>query len=214
MAFSPWGELFVANHGGNSISRFVFDAAGNASFNGQITGSSLNGPIGLDFSPWGELFVGNFGGGGGVSSWLFDASFKATFNGSFPTPGPLGDLQFAPSAIQVEIDIKPGSFPNSINVGSNGKVPVAILSSPDFDATTVDPLSVTLASGGVWLKGNGTLMTSFSDVNGDGRTDIVVHVATESLLLTNTDTNAVLEGETFDGIAFTGTDTIRVVPQD
>lgn len=214
MAFSPWGELFVANHGNQSISRFVFDSAGNATFNGQIMGSSLNGPIGLDFSPWGELFVANHNGAGGVSRWVFDASFDATFNGSFPTPGPLGDLQFAPSTQQVEIDIKPGSFPNSINVGSNGKVPVAILSSPDFDATQVDPLSITLASGGVWLKGNGTPMASFSDVNGDGLTDIVVHVATDSLLLTNTDTNAVLEGETFDGIAFTGTDTIRIVSHD
>lgn len=115
MAFSPWGELFVANHTGNSISRFVFDAAGNASFNGQITGSSLNGPIGLDFSPWGELFVGNFGGGGGVSSWLFDASFKATFNGSFPTPGPVGDVQFAPSPLHVKADSRPGGAPDSTN---------------------------------------------------------------------------------------------------
>lgn len=66
----------------------------------------------------------------------------------------------------------------------------------------------------MWLKGNGTPMASFSDVNGDGLTDIVVHVATDSLLLTDTDTEAVLMGETFDGIAFTGTDTIRIVPQD
>ena len=36
----------------------------------------------------------------------------------------------------VAIDIKPGSYPNSINLKSNGKVPVAILSSPTFDATT------------------------------------------------------------------------------
>jgi len=86
------------------------------------------------------------------------------------------------------------------------------LSSPDFDATTVDPLSVTLASGEVWLKGNGTPMASFSDVNGDGLTDIVVHVATDSLLLSDGDTDAVLMGETFDGIAFTGTDTVRIVP--
>ncbi len=117
-----------------------------------------------------------------------------------------------PSAIQVEIDIKPGSFPNSINVGSNGKVAVAIFSSPDFDATLVDPLSVTLASGEVWLKGNGTPMASFSDVNGDGLTDIVVQVATGSLLLSDGDTEAVLEGSTFDGVVFTGIDTVRIVP--
>ncbi len=43
-------------------------------------------------------------------------------------------------------DIKPGSFPNSINVGAGGNVPVAIFSSSTFDATTVDPTTVTLAS--------------------------------------------------------------------
>jgi hypothetical protein len=40
--------------------------------------------------------------------------------------------------IPVLIDIKPGSDPNSINLGSRGTVPVAILSTQDFDATTVD----------------------------------------------------------------------------
>jgi hypothetical protein len=42
-----------------------------------------------------------------------------------------------------EIDIKPGSFPNSINPRSKGVIPVAILTTDTFDATTVDPLSVT-----------------------------------------------------------------------
>ena len=48
--------------------------------------------------------------------------------------------QIAPP--RVEIDIKPGSDPNSINLRSKGVIPVAILTTEDFDATTVDPLSV------------------------------------------------------------------------
>lgn len=39
---------------------------------------------------------------------------------------------------QIPIDIRPGSDPAPINVGSRGVVPVAILSSPTFDARTVD----------------------------------------------------------------------------
>ena len=58
--------------------------------------------------------------------------------------------------LTVVIDIKPGSFPNSINLGSGGNVPVAICSTLDFDATTVDPLTVTLASAPAKLKGKGT----------------------------------------------------------
>ena len=46
-------------------------------------------------------------------------------------------------AAEVVIDIKPGSFPNSINPKNKGVIPVAILTTATFDATTVDPLSVT-----------------------------------------------------------------------
>lgn len=110
------------------------------------------------------------------------------------------------------VDIKPGSYPNSINLGSNGTVPVAILSSRTFDATTVNPTTVTLASAPVRLKGKGTPMASFQDVNGDGLLDLVIHVSTEALQLSETDTEAILEGTTFAGQSVTGRDTIRVVP--
>lgn len=52
----------------------------------------------------------------------------------------------SPSVITAAIDIKPGTYPNAINLGSNGAIPVAILSSADFDAATVNVATVTLAS--------------------------------------------------------------------
>lgn len=85
-------------------------------------------------------------------------------NGVVVEPGGPGFV----STIEVAIDMKPGSFPNSINLGSKGKVPVAILSSADFDATAVDPLTVTVEGAGVELKGNGAPMFSVQDVNEDG----------------------------------------------
>lgn len=115
--------------------------------------------------------------------------------------------------IPVIIDIKPGSYPNSINSGSEGNVPVAIFSTTDFDATTVNPLTVTLAGASVKLKGKGMPMASFEDINDDGILDIVVHVSTEALQLTGTDTEAVLKGETFDGVFIRGVDTIRIVKE-
>ncbi len=47
-------------------------------------------------------------------------------------------------------------------------MPVAILSTPEFDATTVDPLTVSLSSGPVRLRGNGTPQVGVEDVTGDG----------------------------------------------
>jgi DNA-binding beta-propeller fold protein YncE len=114
--------------------------------------------------------------------------------------------------LTVSIDIKPGSYPNSINLGSGGTVAVAIFSTSTFDATKVDPLTVSLASAPVRLKGNGAPMASFEDVNQDGLLDIVVRVSTQTLELSETDEEAVLTGKTFDGISFSGMDTVRVVP--
>jgi hypothetical protein len=100
----------------------------------------------------------------------------------------LGEIETVP----VAIDIKPNEFPNTINLGSGGTVAVAILSSPDFQAVTVDPSSVTLASAPVRLRGQGTLMVSQEDVNADGLVDLLVHVSTEALQLSEGDVNAVL----------------------
>jgi len=114
--------------------------------------------------------------------------------------------------ISVSVDIKPGSYPNTINLGSGGTVPVAILSTATFDARTVNPSSVTLASAPVKLTGKGTPMYSIQDVNGDGRLDLIVHVTTSAFQVTTTDTLAVLKGKTTGGVSIRGTDTVRVVP--
>ena len=113
----------------------------------------------------------------------------------------------------VEIDIKPGTLPNSINLGSQGTVPVAIFSTTSFDATTVDPMTVTLASASVRLKGQGTPAASSVDVDDDGLLDLVVHVSTEALALSSGDTEATLQGETYNGENIEGTDYVRIVPE-
>ena len=131
--------------------------------------------------------------------------------GFTPEPNPRAFL--LTPIIEVNIDIKPGEEPNSINLGSNGKVPVAILSSPTFDASTVDPASVTLAGSKVALKGKGDkYMAAVQDVNGDRLPDLIVHVDTMAFQLTAGDTEAVLEGKTYAGLCIRGTDTVRIVP--
>jgi hypothetical protein len=114
----------------------------------------------------------------------------------------------------VEMDIKPGSYPNAVNLGSQGLVPVAILSGADFDATAVDPDTVELAGEGVAVRGKSNkYMAHAEDVDGDGLVDLVVQVATTNLepeFLQ--DGYAVLTGSTYDGRNFWGADEITIVP--
>ncbi len=113
----------------------------------------------------------------------------------------------------VTIDIKPGSDLNSINLGSNGNIPVAIFSTDTFDATTVDPATILLAYAGVKERGkNGDLMSSFEDIDIDGLDDLLIHIDTQALVLSYDDVEAQLTGETFDGLSIVGTDAIRIVP--
>lgn len=115
-------------------------------------------------------------------------------------------------SISAVIDIKPGSDTNSINLGSSGLVPVAILSTSTFDARAVNPTTVVLAGAKVKVKGKGTPMAAFQDVDGDGLLDLVVHVSTEALELSAGDTRAFLEARTFNNTPVIGSDWVRIVP--
>jgi len=112
---------------------------------------------------------------------------------------------------QQAIDIKPGSDPNSINLGSKGVVPVAILSSSTFDATTVDPLTVRLGSAEIAVRGKGTLLAHEEDANGDGLHDLVIQVNTADLGFAPDAGEATLTGYTFSGQFFWGKDEINIV---
>lgn len=124
----------------------------------------------------------------------------------------LVDAGSAGKTIPISIDIKPDGVPNSINLGSNGNVPTAILSTAVFDAATVNPASLKLAGAPVKAKPNGKLMAALEDVNGDGRLDLVVHFVTQGLLLTNASTSATLTGLTTNGRCISGSDSVNIVP--
>jgi hypothetical protein len=110
--------------------------------------------------------------------------------------------------VDVDVDVKPGSFPNVVNPGSNGTTVAAILGADGFDATTVDPLTVTLAEAPVQLKKNGSPMASHEDVNGDGLLDLVMHFQTS--LLPQASGDVELTGLTFGGQSVRGVDSISV----
>jgi hypothetical protein len=108
----------------------------------------------------------------------------------------------------VSIDIKPTSDSNRINLKNTGAITVAILSSPTFDATTVDPLSVKFGPGeALALHGKGSLV----DVNGDGLSDLVLHFKTQETGIKCGQIFAYLTAKTNSGQAVAGFDLIQTI---
>jgi len=109
----------------------------------------------------------------------------------------------------VAIDIKPGSDPNSINCNNDeGIIGVAILSTDDFDATTVDHTTVTFEG----ASETHVNLRHEEDVDGDGDTDLVFHFRLVETTLSCSSTEGILRGETFVGTAIEGTDSVNMTP--
>lgn len=88
-----------------------------------------------------------------------------------------------------------------------------MLSSATFDATQIDPGTVTLAGAAVRLIGKGDRFAcSAQDVNEDGLPDLLCHVVTAQFLIEPGDSVAVLEAKTVGGQAVRGEDSINIVP--
>jgi hypothetical protein len=115
-------------------------------------------------------------------------------------------------AIPVALDIKPGDSENRISLTGGGVIPVAITSSEDFDATTVNPETIFLSSAPVRLAGqSGHSLCQHRDVNGDSLVDLVCDVEATTFVDPG-EAPAELVAKTFDDQAIKGTDIVRIVP--
>ena len=122
-----------------------------------------------------------------------------------------------PPPEEIQIDIKPGSDLNNINLKSRGVVPVAVLTTDDFDAGTIEPDTVTFA-------GAAPVRWKLEDVDDDGDVDMLFHFRTHDLKLDESITKAAgaaestettlrlrLTGNRTDGEVIQGTDEVRIV---
>lgn len=138
-----------------------------------------------------EWFAGGSGWQGGTDeSWAIDNVAVILNDG----------------VVTVAIDIKPGSFPNSIDPRSIGVIPVAILTTDSFDATTVDPTTVLFGPTGIEAA---PVRSALEDVDGDGDTDMVLFFKTRATGIQCGDTSASLTGKTFSGQMIQGSDSIK-----
>lgn len=111
--------------------------------------------------------------------------------------------------LALTIDIKPGDAVNTINTKSQGKIPVAILSSASFNAT----VKVNIGSLTFGHSGNEKSLSfcSIQQVNADGLMDLLCHFDTQMAAFQSGDTIGRLKGKTHAGEAIEGTDSVRIV---
>ena len=164
---------------------------------------------------------------------LFDASNGAEGVYNVTVYIPVGVLT-------LDLDIKPGSCPNSFNRNSNGVLPVALVGTDTFDPTDVDLSTVLLTRadgvGGSVASHEGPpgphsefedVATPFDgqpcdchELGGDGVTDLSMKFKTDDVVaaLQLNDLPAgdlvelVVSGALLDGTPFSASDCIRLVP--
>jgi len=125
-----------------------------------------------------------------------------------------GDLVEPVDPVNIEIDIKPGSYPNSINNNGKGVIPVAILGSADFDVTEINPDTVKLGECGIKKVGKkDKLLAHIENVNGDAFDDLVVQIEDDCDFVGPTATLTGNLFEEYDSTPFVGNDSIRLVPE-
>ena len=103
-------------------------------------------------------------------------------------------------------DVKPRSLPSSINIGKEGTIPFALLSTPTLNTLTdVDRAGVRLAGAVATCASQG------EDVNDDGRLDLICRVNTQDTTITCSTTVVLITGRLVDGTPYQSEDAVKIV---
>ncbi len=130
------------------------------------------------------------------------------------------------SPTAVTIDVKPGNTTNRIRTSGSEAIPVAVMTTATFDATTVDPSTVCFGddppAGGTTAYNQPPGVDAdcneahrrghVRDADGDGDLDMVLHFEMRQTGIDAGDNEASLTGRTTGGTSFEGSDAIRTAP--
>lgn len=186
----------------------TFQVEANDPDGDELSYSATNLPAGINISDTGTVS----GTLAANSAGIYDVEITVSDN---RVPEGTGSASFTwevtSASSNVQIDIRPYSRSNRINLSSHGYVAVAIFGSSTFDATSIDTKTVTLAGAPVATLA-GRLRTVIFDVNHDRKLDRIVWFKARDLQLNATSTEAELLGKTVFGVAFRGVDQVKIVP--
>jgi len=126
------------------------------------------------------------------------------------------DVVLRESGVEVDLDVKPGEVPNAVNLAGNGFLPVAVLSTPEFDATFLDLHTAVLGDPllGQWVS---PARSQFSDADNDQDLDAVFFFKLTDLVaagaINEGSEQLFFSGKTLDDKDAFGSDWIRIVGQ-
>ena len=123
-----------------------------------------------------------------VKSLIFFLMYQALFLAS---PSIVHAQEECPTPVMVEIDVKPVDDANKINLSSKGLLPIAVLTTDTFDTARFSPQMAHLSDSRTAMGCNGAMAIRwiYTDVNGDGRQDLVFFFKVQELDLTPTTTS-------------------------
>jgi hypothetical protein len=129
------------------------------------------------------------------------------------------DIYMSEIRIEADIDIKPWIYPNSVNRGNKGVIPVALLGSDGFDPTALDPATLSFEFCGVAVDPAHDITDPlvFADhiemANMDAFPDLVLHFNTQDVAAAITGD----KGDYFDAylvVTVSGMPTIIIIGMD
>jgi hypothetical protein len=210
---SPALARFASGTYGTSYGVFGVDGGNNHELAPETDGwfiNALNLPAGLFVAGQNHLEIVTEDVS--VSGALGYVALEVTLDDPPPPPPP-------PIVNVAVIDVKPGSDVNPVNLGSNGRLPVAILTTPDFDATAVDPYCVLLGDSAPDHGKVSPVKWSLEDVDDDGDLDLMLHFSLREIHEANAldastvEVNLMGQFDAGDSLEpFEGTDHVKIVP--
>ncbi len=205
---------------------------GNGTENFGLIRFNTDGSPDNTFGMNGVVVTDFFGGGDQASEVRLQADGRIVVAGyAEVSPGnydaALARYLSGPLELDIEIDVKPGTTDNQINLNSKGIIPVVLFATSTFDPFTVAIDTVRLA--GASVDGG-----SIDDVDGDGLLDLIFHFRVQDTSLkaaygaslaaadtidngrldpgvsTRRSISVTLTGETVTGQEFDGADVVKL----